>query len=311
MAARICLFVLLAAGSPSAAAGQETDTAIPGVDLHSVIEDRYVPPIAIRPFTVLGEDAGLAREIERIIARDLDFSDRFRVRDSLPAEFAGEGVQYALWEQFAVDWLVTGTVEAGAGGGLTFAVELHDIVFGSLKSAATFPLPPRDHPDFRLAVHSVSDAVVEWVTGDRGVAATRIVFRMRAFGEESVKELYIVDFDGENLRRVTWDRSIATSPVWSPDGKRIAYGSFKSSPPRIYELSLEDGQDRLLVPAEGNGQHDMPSYHPDGNSIAFVILGDGPEGLFTYNIRDGCCLKRLDGSRPGDVSPASRRMAKG
>ena len=303
MVARICLFALLAAGLPSAVAGQERDSAIPGVDLHSVIENRYVPPIAIRPFTVLGEDAGLAREIERIIARDLDFSDRFHVRDTLPAEFAGEGVQYALWEQFAVDWLVTGTVEAGGtGGGLAFAVELHDIVFGSLKAAATFPLPPRDHPDFRLAVHSVSDAVVEWVTGDRGVAATRIVFRMRAFGEDSVKELYIVDFDGENLRRLTWDRSIATSPAWSPDGKRIAYGSFKSNPPRIYELSLEDGQDRLLV-LEGRGQHDMPSYHPDGNSIVFAIIGEEPNGLFTYNIRDECCLKHLGGGRYNDLQP--------
>ena len=300
-AARICLFVLMAAGAPSAVAGQET--VIRGVDLHSVIKNRYVPPIAIRPFTVLGEDAGLAREIEGIIARDLEFSDRFRVRDSLPAEFAGEGVQYALWEQFAVDWLVIGTVEPdGSGGGLAFAVELHDVVFGSLKAKATFPLPSRDHPDFRLAVHSVSDAVVEWVTGDRGVAATRILFRMPAFGEDSVKELYIVDFDGENLRRLTWDRSIATSPAWSPDGKRIAYSSFKSIPPRIHELNLEDGQERVLVP-EVHGQHDMPSYHPDGNSIVFAIIGDEPNGIFTYNIRDGCCLKHLGGGRYNDLQP--------
>ena len=298
----MCLPVLLTATLPGAAAGQENE-AIPGVDLHSVIKERYVPPIAIRPLTVLGADAGLAREIEGIIAQDLDFSDGLSVRDSLPAEFAGEGVQYALWEQFAIDWLVTGTVEPGTGGGLSFAVEVHDIVFASLKAKATFPLPERDHPDFRLAVHSVSDAVVEWVTGERGVAATRIVFRMQAFGETSGKEIYIVDFDGENLRRLTWDRSIATSPAWSPDGKRIAYSSFKSSVPRIYELSLEDGQDRLLVPGRHGQQHDMPSYHPDGNSIAFVIFGDGPEGLFTYNIRDGCCLKHLGGGRYSDLGP--------
>lgn len=296
------LLLLPGFGGPVAAAGQETE-AIPGVMLHDVIVDPYVPPIAIRPFTVFAEDAGLAREIEGIMARDLDFSDRFRVRDSLPAEFAGEGVQYALWEQFAVDWLVTGTIEpAAAGEGLSFAVEVHDIVFASLKAKATFPLPPRDHPDFRLAVHSVSDAVVKWVTGGRGVAATRIIFRMRAFGRTTGREIYIVDFDGENLRRLTWDDAIATSPVWSPDGKRIAYGSFKAELPRIYELNLEDGQDRLLVP-EGHGQHDMPSYHPDGHSIVFTIIGPEPNGLFSYNIRDGCCLTHLGGGRYNDVQP--------
>ena len=302
--ASVFLLLLLGiGGGPVTAAGQEAESAIPGVELHDVIVDRYVFPIAIRPFTVFAGDAGLAREIEGIMARDLRYSDRVQVRDSLPAEFAGEGVQYALWEQFDVDWLVTGAIEpAGTGGELAFAVEIHDIVFGSLKAKATFPLPPRDHPDFRLAVHSVSDAVVEWVTGDRGVAATRIVFRMLAFGSRTAKEIYIVDFDGENLRRLTWDDDIATSPVWSPDGKRIAYSSFKAGPPRIYELNLEDGQDRLLVP-EGHGQHDMPSYHPDGHSIVFTIIGQAPAGLFTYNIRDGCCLKYLGGGRYNDLQP--------
>lgn len=299
----ICLLFLLALGAPAPVSAQETES-VPGVDLGFIFDPTYVPPIAIKPLTVYGEDPGLAREIEGIIALDLDYSDGLRVMDSLPVGLGGEGVQYALWEQFAVDWVVTGTVEAATtGGGLTLAVELHDIVFGSLKAAATFPLPPRDHADFRLAVHSVSDALVQWVTGDRGVAATRIIFRMQAFGEESGTEVYSVDFDGENLRRLTWDRSIATSPVWSPDGKRIAYSSFKTLPPRIYELNLEDGQERLLVPA-GHGQHDMPSYHPDGNSIAFAIVGEGgPEGLFTYNIRDGCCLRHLGGGRFKDSQP--------
>ena len=301
--ASMFLLLLLGAGAPIPAAGQEQEAAIPGVKLHDVIVDRHVPPIAIRPFTVLGEDAGLAREIEGIIARDLLYSDRFRVRDSLPAEFAGEGVQYALWEEFAVDWLVTGTIEPdGTGGDLAFSVELHDIVFGSLKARANFPLPSRDHSDFRMAVHSVSDAVVEWVTGDPGIAATRIVFRMRAFGEESVKELYIVDFDGENLRRLTWDRNIAVSPAWSPDGTRIAYSSWKSGVPRIYELNLTDGEDRPLVP-DGHGHQLTPSYHPDGNTIVFSVIGAETNGLFTYNIRHGCCLKHLGGGRYGDLSP--------
>ena len=113
---------------------------------------------------MLGEDAGLAREIEGIIARDLLYSDRFRVRDSLPAEFAGEGVQYALWEEFAVDWLVTGTIEPdGTGGDLAFSVELHDIVFGSLKARANFP-PPVPGP-LRLPGWRYTACRTRWSSG--------------------------------------------------------------------------------------------------------------------------------------------------
>lgn len=299
---RLCLLLLLAAGTPSVAAGQETD--IRGVALISVIEDRHVPPIAIRPLTVVGEDAAIAREIEGIIARDLDYSDRFRVLDSLPADLAGEGVQYALWDQFELDWLVTGLVEpAGGGGGLAFAVELHDIVFGSLKAKATFRLPSPDHADFRMAVHAVSDAVVEWVTGDRGMAATRIIFRMPALAEEGVKEIYAVDSDGENLLRLTWDRSLAVSPAWSPNGRRIAYVSYKSGVPRIYELNLATGEDRPLVP-DGHGHQLTPSYHPDGSTIFFAVINAEPDGLYSYNIRDGCCLKHLGGGRYNDMQPS-------
>ena len=285
-------------------AAQEEEQAIPGVELGIVLEDRYVPPIAVRPFTVSieGDDA-LAREIEAIIARDLDYSDRFLVRDSLPAEFAGGGIQYALWEQFKVDWLLTGTLEGdGTGLGRVLSVEVHDIVYGSLQERGSFPLPERGSADFRMAVHAVSDAVVQWVTGERGVAATRVVFAMRAFGEESGKELYVVDSDRENLQRITWDQNIAVSPTWSPDGKRIAYTSWKSGVPRIYELNLETGQDRALIP-DGHGHQLTPSYHPDGHTIVFAVIGAKPNGIFTYNIRDNCCQTYLGGGAYLDISP--------
>lgn len=285
-------------------AAQEAEQAIPGVELGIVLEDRYVAPIVVRPFTLLiAEDDAIGRDIELIIARDLDLSDRFLVRDTLPAEFAGGSVQYELWEQFQVDWLLAGTLESDATGeGRILTVELHDVVYGSLHERERFVLPEPGSADFRMAVHAVSDAVVEWVSGERGMAATRIVFAMRAFGEERGKELYVVDSDGENLRRLTWDQSIVASPVWSPDGKRIAYTSWKSGVPRIHELDLETGRDRELVPG-GHGHQLTPSYHPAGHTVVFSVIGAKPNGLHSYNIRDRCCLTYLGGGAYHDISP--------
>ena len=304
---KIPAWVLVSALPAVAAAGglaaQEEGT-IPGVELGIVLENRYVPPIAVRPFTlsIAGDDA-LGREIELIIARDLDLSDRFLVRDTLPAEFAGGGVQYALWEQFEVDWLLTGTIEGDeTGEGRILTAELHDVVYGSLHERERFTVPERGSADFRMAVHAVSDAVVKWVTGERGAAATRIALAMRAFGEERGKELYVVDSDGENLRRLTWDQSIVASPVWSPDGRRIAYTSWKSGVPRIYEFDLETGRDRALI-RDGHGHQLTPSYHPDGHTIIFSVIGAEPNGIFTFNIRDGCCLTRLEGGPHQNISP--------
>ncbi len=294
----------LSAVAAGGLAAQEEEGTIPGVELGIVLENRYVPPIAVQPFTlsIAGDDA-LGREIELIIARDLDLSDRFLVRDTLPAEFAGGGVQYALWEQFEVDWLLTGTIEGDTTGeGRILSLELHDVVYGSLHERERFQVPERGSANYRMAVHAVSDAVVEWVTGERGAAATRIVLAMRAFGEERGKELYVVDSDGENLRRLTWDQSIVASPVWSPDGKRIAYTSWKSGVPRIYEFDLETGRDRALIP-DGHGHQFTPSYHPAGHTIIFSVIAAEPKGIFTFNIRDGCCLTRLEGGPYQNLSP--------
>ena len=301
-----CALALLAplATAPAGGALWAQETAVPGVSLGLIYENTYVPPIAVKPFAVQTPgDEELAREIEMIVARDLDFSDRFLVRDSLPAAFAGEGVQYELWEQFKVDWLLSGSLaDDPSGPGRVLTLEAHDVVYGSLQERGTFPIPEIGDVDFRMAVHAVSDAVVEWVTGEVGMAATSVVFAMRAFGEPRGKELYTVDSDGENLRRLTWDQSLVASPVWSPDGTRIAYSSWREGSARLYERDLETGRDRALVP-DGAGQQLTPSYRPDGAEIAFSVIGAEPRGLYSYSVDRNCCLTHLGGGPYHDLSP--------
>ncbi|MDE2806420.1 MAG: hypothetical protein OXN18_14865 [Gemmatimonadota bacterium] len=292
-------FVVWVPGS----AAQEERAAIPGVSLGFVYEGERIPPIALQPFT----GGGAAAEIASIIATDLDYSDRFYVRDSLPAGVDTEGIQYSLWDQYGVDWLLTGNIDREDG--VTFLdVELHDIVFSSIRSRARFPIPPPGHEAFRLAVHRISDAVVEWVHGEPGMAASRIVFSMRPFGNPDSKELYVVDSDGEGLQRATWDDDLAVSPAWSPDGVRIAYTSYKSGLPRIYELNLVDGSERTVESNSSGAQQFSPSYHPDGDRIAFWTLeGGDTKGISTYNIRDGCCLTRLIAGYHQNIQPSYSR----
>ena len=278
-------------------AAQEEETAIPGVPLGFVYESERVPPIAIRPIT--GSD--WASRIEDILARDLDYSDRFFVMKSLPDGLQGEGVQYLLWDEFGADWLLTGNIES-SGGGAFLEVELHDIVFGSVQARGRFPLPAPADSGFRMAVHRVSDAVVEWATGDPGMAASRISFAMRPFGNPDSKELYIIDSDGEGLQRLTWDDDLAISPAWAPGGDRIAYTSYKAGLPKIYELDLATGQERVVDPG-GAGMNFFPAYHPDGDRIAFTVMGSESDGIFTYDIERDCCKTRLAGGHYKDITP--------
>ncbi len=276
----------------------QDDVAIPGIQLGLAYENLYIPPLAILPFTGPETSREVITEVQAIIGRDLDFSDRFVVLDSLPEGLADEGIQYSLWDQYGADWVLTGDIGEFAGRHF-LSIELHDIVFTSVERGR-FPLPPLGDEDFRMAVHRISDSIVEWVTGDPGIAASRILFAMRPFGNPSAKELYVVDSDGEDLRRVTWDESIAISPTWAPDGRHAAYVSYKSGLPRIYELDMADGGERAVEIGRAE-QQITPAYHPNGEELAFNLMG---AGLFRYNLRDECCLAQLVGGPANNIQPS-------
>lgn len=287
--------------STAALVSAQEEESIPGVSLGLVYENQPQPALAIQPFTGRFGGGGLAPEVEAIIGRDMRNSDRFEVMDSLPAGLVGDVVDYRLWDRLGAVWLVTAQVE-GAGDGYVLIVELHDVIYGQAKERGRFRLPDPSDDDFRMAVHRISDEVVRWATGDPGMAATRIAFTM--LDNDYNKDVYVIDSDGENLRKVTNYRNLLLSPVWSPDAKKIAFNSMKSGDWRIYQLDLATGAETQLPDVRGGGDYMTPAYHPDGQTLAFSVTGNARSGIFTYNVGRDCCLEFLTGGNHYDLSPS-------
>ncbi|MDP2957415.1 MAG: hypothetical protein Q8N53_13410 [Longimicrobiales bacterium] len=286
--------------SAGGAAAQVRDS-IPGVTLGLEYVSAYSAGLAVKPFSGRFGGAGVASQVEAIIGRDLRNSDRFEVMDSLPAALLGEGIDYTLWDRLGAVWLLTGQVE-GAGSGFVLVLELHDVVYGSVKEQGRFRLPDAAGEDFRMAVHRASDQVVQWATGEPGMAASRIAFSLVT--ELGNKELFLIDSDGENLRRITSYASITLSPTWHPSGEKLAFTSYKNGEQRIYELDLVTRREKAL-PAVRDGGYITPEYAPDGQTLAFSVSGGTRSGLFTYNLERDCCLAHLSGGpRWDDLSPS-------
>jgi hypothetical protein len=66
----------------------------------------------------------------------------------------------------------TGELSAGARG-YTLALTVHDVVYGRVVNERRFSAAAATDPDFRMAVHAVSDEVVRWTLNQPGSAATR------------------------------------------------------------------------------------------------------------------------------------------
>lgn len=84
---------------------------------------------------------------------------------------------------------------------------------------------------------------------------------------DGAPEIFTVDADGANLRRLTNHKAIDVSPTWSPDGKRIAFVSDRTGAPQVYLMSADgSGQRRLTFEGSYNT---APAWSPDGRWIAY------------------------------------------
>jgi TolB protein len=300
----VLLAALAALLLPPSLEAQARDS-IPGVALGLLYETgAYQPPIVVKPFVGRMGGESIAGQVEAIVARDLRYSDRFKVMDSIPGAFLNqEGIDYALWDRLGVVWLLSGQVEP-SGDGYAVSLELHDVVYKQLKERGSFRIPASAAPDFRMAVHRTSDEVVRWAFAEPGMAASRVAFTMLQNG---VKELYVVDSDGENLQRLTNLSDVVLSPAWSPDGRRIAYSApSETGDWQISEYDLTARRTRR-VQSTPNVDFFTPAYHPDGETFAFSMIDKNVSNQFidvaTYNISRECCRRSLTQRARDNLSP--------
>jgi TolB protein len=113
-------------------------------------------------------------------------------------------------------------------------------------------------------------------------------------------QVYVMDRDGNNKRRISSGQAVAIQPAWSPDGKSITYvGGDKvdvGAPKELYTVSLEGGTPKQIT--TGGKDVSKPTWSPDGKSILYLNnLSDRFSDIMIMNA-DGTSPRKLaDGVR--------------
>jgi TolB protein len=267
------VFALLAAASPAA----------PQTDVRMGVRRTGFERIPIEMEGIEGPREH-ARNLEQVIRSDLDLSDLFVLVD----DRAGLGRRPQV--------SVRGRLEMDRES-LALTLFLEDVYSGGTILGKRYHFDPEQH---RRAAHHFVDQVVYSLTGEQGIAQTRVLF-VRPAEDARTKELYLVDYDGHRPQLLTTDGSVVTAPEWAPSGRAFLFTSFRAGSADLYLWDIPERAFRRWVSFPGTNT--SPSWTGVRNEIAASLSLDGNAEIYVLD-PSGRILRRLTHNWAIDTSPS-------
>jgi TolB protein len=243
--------------------------------------------------------------IRAILQRDLDFGDRVTVvaleiaaLDSL-SDGSRNRFNFPLYARLGAAAVVRAS---SAPYGLRVAV--FDVAKQSQARVKDFALDGEPlSSQWRLSLHSVADELEEWITGVRGIAATRILFT-------SGGRVWRVDSDGANATPLTPAEG-AMSPAWHPKATHFVYTRMTDVGTQV--VLREIGGPARVVSGEPQTVNATPVFSPDGTTILFAHGFDRGTDLYAASAFGSEPIRRVTVGRGTDnispsFSPDGRRI---
>ena len=112
------------------------------------------------------------------------------------------------------------------------------------------------------------EAHASWSPDGQKIVFDRLLKKGEAI-EDFESAIFVMEADGQNPQRLTFEPGLNLAPVWSPDGNKIAFLSYRNGTSRIHTMDI-DGQNVQQVTHHGRELDGPPVWSPDGRWIAFM-----------------------------------------
>ena len=259
--------------------------------------------IAIPDFVDLSKDEKnpqLAASLPGVVSNDLDMSGYFNPMDKASfldknnPSLTSDGIRFKDWSVIGADLLLKGAYSC-IGQSVEVEVRLFDVFRGQQILGKRILGKVDDH---RALMHRIGNDIIYLLTGQQGMFLSRVAFVGNASGN---KEIYVADYDGYNVRQITFDKSIALFPRWSPQGDKLFYNSFKEGQgPMLYMRDMATGKTTKV--SGRKGLNTGAAFPPHQRYLALTLTEGDDMDIYAIDFA-GNVIKRLTSVWGINVSP--------
>ncbi len=260
-------------------------------------------PVAVPDFKAMSgsvEEVKDGKTAVQILTEALNFTGYLKTMDPVAflANPAQSGIQlseinFRDWKGIGAEYLITGGVIVESPGNVKFELRLFDTFNSKLLVGKVYT---GSESQIRRMIHMFCSEISFALTGKYGVFNTEMAFVSTVDGN---KEIFTCDFDGQNIKQITFHKSITLSPSWSSDGKWLAYVSYAKGKPDIFIKNLQENRGAIV---NFKGMNISPDWMPGQLKLAAALSFSGDQEIYLLTI-NGEVIKRLTDSLGIDVSP--------
>ncbi len=265
----------------------------------TIREGQPMISVALPDFYLRSDSAqakAAAAEIRQVLEGDMKFS---RIFQPLPKSYYSyirplgpDKVFFKDWDSIQAKLLLAGEISE-EGGAVVFEAKLYDV------KSERFIVGKRYQPEknaFRLAAHRMADEIMK-LYGEKPIFTSKIAF---VSGRDGNDEIYMMDYDGANPTRITFNKIKDYMPAWSPDQRKLVYTSYRQSNPGLVILHLYEGKS---VVVSNRGTNFSGAFSPDGKKMAFCSTMDGNAEIYTADA-EGKSVRRLTFNSAIETAPS-------
>lgn len=255
---------------------------------------KKLPTIAMPAFVAKETAQNAGQKVHETLRADILYGRYFDVSEDGPA-FDPKDLKDTLkgWGKKRANYMIGGNISYEEPY-YTIKLYVYDVASRAPVFAKAFK---GNESSLRRLAHIAADQIIQTLTGRRGIADTKIAFSNNSTKH---KEIYVVDYDGQNLKKLTNDRSISLLPRWSKDG-RIYYTTYRYRNPDIFAIDLKAGKIAPVIIRGGLSL--IGGVSPDGKALVFTSSKGANPSIYIYNLETGE-KKQITNRHSVDGSPS-------